>query len=422
MRNLIITFLFISSMCLGQTPKIIRGPYLQSVTPTRALVQWRTDVPTASRVYYRGSSSKIFSVLDTQRLTEHVVELKNLSPGKRYAYQIDTPTFNSQRYVQTAPAFGSGKSVRIWALGDFGDGSMSQKAVMQSITAYTANQRPDAWIWLGDNAYNNGKEEEYQKNVFDVYQDAFLQNLPIYPSPGNHDYAGKHDPAEPPYFKIFNMPAEGQAGGIPSKSESYYSVNYGPVHLVALDTEIREPNGDQMKDGKGAQLEWLKADLAANKLPWVIVYFHKPPYSKGSHDSDTELDMKHLREHVNPVFEQFNVDVVIAGHSHVYERSFPMRGHYGVNDTFDANQHVVAKEQKANHFTVGPKGQGVIYVVSGSGGKVGGQRPGYPMKSSAYANNTIGGSVLFDVSQHTFALKWIQSDGVVGDQFVIEKK
>ncbi|MEY3647063.1 MAG: hypothetical protein RL127_1771, partial [Bacteroidota bacterium] len=279
-----------------------------------------------------------------------------------------------------------------------------------------------AWIWLGDNAYNNGKDEEYQKNVFDVYQSAFLQNLPIYPSPGNHDYGGKHDPKEPPYFKIFNMPIEGQAGGVPSHAESYYSVNYGPVHLIALDTEMRDETGLQLMDGKGMQYDWLKSDLAANKLPWVVVYFHKPPYSKGSHDSDVELDMKHLREHVNPLFEQFKVDLVIAGHSHVYERSYPMRGHYGVNETFDAATHVVAQTTSANHYVVGPKGQGVIYVVSGSGGKFGGQRPGYPMKSSVYTNNSIGGSVILDVDKRSFRLRWLQSDGVVGDEFVIEKR
>jgi 3',5'-cyclic AMP phosphodiesterase CpdA len=217
------------------------------------------------------------------------------------------------------------------------------------------------------------------------------------------------------------MPIEGQAGGVPSHAESYYSVNYGPVHLVALDTEMKEASGAYLRDGKGMQYDWLKADLAANKLPWVVVYFHKPPYSKGSHDSDVELDMKSLREHVNPLFEQYKVDLVIAGHSHVYERSYPMRGHYGVNVTFDAATHVVAQTRSANQYVVGPKGQGVIYVVSGSGGKFGGQRPGYPMKSSVYTNNTIGGSVIMDVNKHTFTLKWIQSDGVVGDTFVIEK-
>jgi 3',5'-cyclic AMP phosphodiesterase CpdA len=184
---------------------------------------------------------------------------------------------------------------------------------------------------------------------------------------------------------------------------------------------MREPSGLQLFDGKGSQVEWLKADLAANKLPWVVVYFHKPPYSKGSHDSDVELDMKSMREHVNPIFEQYKVDLVIAGHSHVYERSYPMRGHYGINETFDKASHVVAQGSSTNHYTVGPQGQGVIYVVNGSGGKVGGQRPGYPMKSTVYTNNKIGGSVLLDVTKRTFTLQWIQSDGEVGDTFVIEK-
>ncbi len=421
MRLLLLLFCVSAQLCVAQQAQIIRGPYLQSVTPTSVLVHWRTDVPTASRVFYQ-AKGKVLEKLDTNRVTDHVLALNQLKPSTRYAYQIDSKSFDADRYVVTAPAFGSSESVRIWALGDFGDGSASQKAVMQSIEKFTVGQRPDAWIWLGDNAYNNGKDEEYQKNVFDVYQKAFLQNLPIYPSPGNHDYAGKHDPSLPPYFSIFDMPIEGQAGGLPSHAESYYSVNYGPVHLIALDTEMQEASGLMLKDGKGKQVDWLKADLAANKLPWVVVYFHKPPYSKGSHDSDTELDMKSMRENMTPIFEQYKVDLVIAGHSHVYERSFPMRGHAGVNETFDSSKHVVAQTQADKYYVVGPMGQGVIYVVSGSGGKFGGQRPGYPMKSSVYTNNTIGGSVLLDVNKHTFHLKWIQSDGVVGDEFVIEKR
>jgi phosphodiesterase/alkaline phosphatase D-like protein len=372
-------------------------------------------------VFYK-AKGKVLAAQDTAHVVDHVLALTKLKPATKYAYQIDSKSFDSNRYVVSAPAFGSKESVRIWALGDFGDGSASQKTVMKSIEGYTQGNRPDAWIWLGDNAYNNGKEEEYQKNVFDVYQTAFMQNLPIYPSPGNHDYGGKHDPSLPPYFKIFNMPVEGQAGGVPSQSESYYSVNYGQVHLVALDTEMRESSGLMLNNGKGEQVEWLKKDLAANKLPWVVVYFHKPPYSKGSHDSDVELDMKSMRENMTSIFEQYKVDLVIAGHSHVYERSYPMRGHSGINETFDAATHVVAAPTSPNHYVVGPQGQGVIYVVNGSGGKVGGQRPGFPMKSSVYTNNKIGGSVILDVDKRTFNLKWIQSDGVVGDEFVIEKR
>jgi hypothetical protein len=358
-------------------------------------------------------------------VTEHRVTIHHLSPNKKYYYSIgDVKTMSKPseaRYIKTVPALGSKEQVRIWALGDFGSGSANQKAVLKAIVDFTSTKRPDAWIWLGDNAYSNGKEEEYQARVFDIYQNDFFQNTALYPAPGNHDYAGKHDPSLPPYFKIFSMPFSGEVGGLPSGAPSYYSVNIGQAHLVSLDTELTEPSGSQVMDGKGLQFEWLERDLKANKLPWVIVYFHKPPYSKGSHDSDNESDMKRMRENVNPLFEKYRVDVVLAGHSHVYERTYPMRGHYGVNATFDPQKHVVAKEKSSNHYVVGKEGQGVIYVVNGSGGQLAGQKAEWPMKSSVYSNNKEGGSMIFDISQHRFEAQWVSSMGDVKDHFIIEK-
>lgn len=415
-----ILFFLLSFSAFSQNDQIVRGPYLQSMTSESVLVQWRTASPQSSQVTLVTKGEKKTRVIaDTNRVIDHIVKVSGLRPSKSYTYSISP---NHQGNFHTKPKAGDPKSVRIWALGDFGYVSPNQKAVISAIKNYTADKPIDAWIWLGDNAYNNGREEEYQKHVFDVYQADFFPNLALYPSPGNHDYAGKHDATVPPYFKIFSIPTQGEAGGVASNSESYYSVDYGSLHLISLDTELRDAAGNQVMDGKGDQYDWLAKDLAANRLPFTIVYFHKPPYSKGSHDSDTELDMKHLREHVNPLFEQYKVDLVIAGHSHVYERSYPIRGHWGVNDTFDAATHVVATSTSPNQYVVGPKGQGVIYVVNGSGGKVGGQRPGFPMKSSVYTNNKIGGSVILDVDKRTFSLKWIQSDGVVGDEFVIKKR
>ncbi len=428
MRNLFKTLVlvFLCHVLLAQNPQIIRGPYLQSISPTSGIICWRTDVPSSSQVSYgENLSAQKQKVNLPDLVTEHRVTIHHLSPNKKYYYSIgDGKTMSKPseaRYLKTVPALGSKQQVRIWALGDFGSGSANQKAVLQSIVAFTLKKRPDAWIWLGDNAYSNGKEEEYQARVFDVYQQDFFQNTALYPAPGNHDYAGKHDPALPPYFKIFSMPVNGEVGGLPSGAASYYSVNVGQVHLVSIDTELTEPSGNQVMDGKGLQFEWLERDLKANKLPWVIVYFHKPPYSKGSHDSDNESDMKRMRENVNPLFEKYRVDVVLAGHSHVYERTHPMRGHYGVNATFDPQKHVVAKEKSSNHYVVGKEGQGVIYVVYGSGGQLGGQKAEWPMKSSVYSNNKEGGSMIFDISQHRFEAQWVSSLGDVKDHFIIEK-
>ncbi len=414
-----ILFLFLSFSAFSQNDQIVRGPYLQSMTSESVLIQWRTASPQSSQVTLLTKGEKNSRVIaDTNRVIDHIVKVSGLRPSKTYTYTISQ---NHQGSFHTKPKSGDPTSVRIWALGDFGYDTPNQKAVAASVKNFMAAKPIDAWIWLGDNAYNTGKEEEYQKYVFDVYQADFFPNLALYPSPGNHDYAGKHDPTKPPYFTIFSLPSGGQSGGIPSRSESYYSVDYGSLHLISLDTELRDTAGNQVMDGKGDQYEWLAKDLAANRLPFTIVYFHKPPYSKGSHDSDTESDMKNMREKVNPLFEKFKVDIVLAGHSHVYERTFPMRGHLGINDSFDAAKHVFATEKSPNYYQVGKNGQGVIYIVNGSGGKLGGRQPGFPLKSAVYTNTEIGGSMILDVSKSKLDAKWLAADGQIRDQFIIKK-
>lgn len=416
MKKLLLLLLSLSAF--GQTDSIVRGPYLQSMTSESVIIQWRTATPMASRILF-GENSLNQVALDTNQVIDHVLKVGGLKTNKTYSYSISEGKGGK---FHTKPKAGDPNSVRVWALGDFGYDTPNQKAVLNAVKNYTAKQPIDAWIWLGDNAYNTGKEEEYQKYVFDVYGKDFFPNLALYPSPGNHDYAGKHDPTKPPYFTIFTLPMEGQSGGVPSHSESYYSVDYGSLHLISLDTELRDAAGNQVMDGKGDQYDWLAKDLAANRLPFTIVYFHKPPYSKGSHDSDTELDMKNMREKVNPVFEKYKVDIVLAGHSHVYERTAPLRGHFGLNDTFDASKQVVATEKSPNHYIVGKNGQGVIYIVNGSGGKLGGREPGFPLKSAVYTNTEVGGSMIIDVTKTKLEAKWLAADGLIRDQFIIEKR
>lgn len=414
-----ILLLFLSFAAFSQNDQIVRGPYLQSMTSESVLIQWRTATAQPSLLILETKGeNQTREISDTSRVMDHVLKVAGLVSSKTYTYKISA---NHQGSFHPKPKAGDPNSVRVWALGDFGYDTPNQKAVISAIKQYTLDKPIDAWIWLGDNAYNNGKEEEYQKYVFDVYSKDFFPHLALYPSPGNHDYAGKHNPSIPPYFNIFSMPSEGEAGGVASHSESYYSVDYGSLHLVSMDTELRDAAGNQVMDGKGDQYDWLAKDLAANRLPFTIVYFHKPPYSKGSHDSDTETDMKNMREKVNPLFEKYKVDVVLAGHSHVYERTMPLRGHVGINDSFDASKHVVATEKAPNHYVVGKKGQGVIYVVNGSGGKLGGREPGYPLKAAVYSNTEVGGSMIFDVSKSKFDAKWVAADGQVRDQFIIEK-
>jgi hypothetical protein len=93
--------------------------------------------------------------------------------------------------------------------------------------------------------------------------------------------------------------------------ERWYSYDWGDVHFVALDTERTGP----------AQAKWLEADLAAIKLPWTIVYCHKPPNSSGEHGGDPAVN-----KYFVPIFKAHHVQLVLSGHDHDYERFKPLGG------------------------------------------------------------------------------------------------
>jgi hypothetical protein len=94
-------------------------------------------------------------------------------------------------------------------------------------------------------------------------------------------------------------------------NEKWYSYDWGRIHFAALDTEA----------DYATQVRWLDEDLAATAAPWKIVYFHKPPYSSGSHGSDSAL-----RGALAPVLAKHGVQLVLAGHDHNYERMIPQNG------------------------------------------------------------------------------------------------
>ena len=80
-------------------------------------------------------------------------------------------------------------------------------------------------------------------------------------------------------------------------------------------------------------LTWRENDLAETTQKWIIAYWHHPPYTKGSHNSDSESRLVDMRENALPILESSGVDLVLSGHSHSYERSYQLHGHYGTSGT-----------------------------------------------------------------------------------------
>ena len=422
--------LLLCTQSMGQAVAITRGPYLQVVTPTSVTIRWRTDQPTDSRVSYGVKFSQFTQQATVaQSTTEHIVTLTGLQPTTKYYYTIGSSSAvlagHSTQYVRTAPVPGSNAPIRFWALGDFGSGTPNQLAVRDQVTRFTATHRPDIWLWLGDNAYNFGRDAEFGQKVFAVYPE-FFKNIPVWPTPGNHDYADNANAMDIDYYKIFTVPTKAEAGGIASGTSAYYSYDYGNVHFVSLDSYGKEGGQYKLYDTTGTQVQWLKRDLAANKQSWTVVYFHHPPHTKGSHNSDTEDELIRLRQNLTPILERFGVDLVLNGHSHVYERSYRLRNYTGLANTFRKRTNATDStsfryDGSPNSCPVISQGAGTVYAVAGSGGQVSGQAAGYPHPAMIYSNNSVGGSLIIDVTENRLDGQWIAADGSVPDRFTIMK-
>ncbi|MBD2757814.1 metallophosphoesterase [Spirosoma validum] len=431
--HLVTLFVFFLTLiqAVAQSPIVVRGPYLQVVTPTSVVVRWRTDQPTTGRVWFGASENQLTrDMRESEAKLEHSLTLTGLQPATKYAYAIgydDTKLASgSDYYVKTAVPAGDTRPLRFWVLGDFGSNNDNQKNVYQAYRNATATRPADLWVWLGDNAYSFGLEQEYQDYVFSVYPPT-LRNTPIFMTPGNHDYADSRTNFNIPYYQLFSFPEKGEAGGIPSNTKSYYSADYGNVHLISLDSQANQPeDGFRIYDTTSTQIQWLKRDLVANKLPWKVVIFHHPPYSKGGHDSDTEEQMKLIRENLTPILERYGVDLVLNGHSHGYERTYRMKGMTGLAKTFDKSRHVVEStsgryDGSPNSCPILTKGEGTVYVINGSGGQIGGQSVDFPHPGTVYNNVTLGGSMILDVNDNRLDAQFLMADGSIQDKFTIVK-
>lgn len=153
----------------------------------------------------------------------------------------------------------------------------------------------------GDNAYPDATDADFQN----CYGPSWGRHKPrTYPSPGNHEY---HTSGASGYFDYF-----GAAAGDPA--EGYYSYELGNWHIVSLNSLCEEAGGC---GEDSPMVSWLKEDLAASSSTCTLAYWHHPLFSSGYHGNQDQM---------NPTWDALyaaNVDVVLNGHDHTYERFAP---------------------------------------------------------------------------------------------------
>jgi acid phosphatase type 7 len=404
---------------------VTRGPYLQIGTPNSTIVRWRTNVATDSRVSFSTTQGSLTSVADDlTQTTEHEVLVPGLSPATTYFYSIGSTTQvlagnDANHFFVTSPVAGTVVPTRIWVLGDSGTANANAQAVGNAYLNFTGSTHTNLWLMLGDNAYENGTDSDYQAAVFAMYP-AILRKSVLWPTIGNHDTAqSANPPASLPYFAMFTLPTNAQAGGMASGTEKYYWFDYGNIHFICLDSMTSD------RSSTGPMATWVRADLASSTRQWTITFWHHPAYTKGSHNSDTETELVQMRQTFLPILEEAGVDLVLAGHSHSYERSYLIDGHYGVSSTFtnamkkDGGSGRPDGTGAYTKPTLGPgTHEGAVYAVAGSSGQISGGLLNYPAMFISLNNL---GSMVLDVNGNTLDAKFLRENGTISDYFRIVK-
>jgi predicted phosphodiesterase len=417
----------------------VRAPYIQMSTSESVVIHWLTEDIQLGVVRFGEESGHLATIeLESSPTKNHIVKLPNLEPGTRYYYQTGKMgAFNAfdpeKHWFYTHPE--EVVPTRVWVIGDSGKAGETLYQVRDAALGWM-KENPllteqvyklsdaqfnyddntphiNVWISLGDIAYRSGSNDQFQSALFDPFED-IIANTVLWPVYGNHD------DRRWTYFRIFSLPENAEAGGVASHTENYYSIDYSNVHFVMLDSQASD------RSATGKMANWLKNDLAQNTKPWLIAAFHHPPYSKGTHDSDDTFDsygkMQDMRKNIVPILEQEGVDLVLSGHSHMYERSYLMDCAYDESSAFSPanivstgvnnnHQQYIKLQNKQEH-------QGAIYVVAGSASKV----DNGPLDHPAHHIGLLeAGSMVIDIINNKLVARFINHRGQVRDAFSISK-
>ena len=381
-------------------------------TERSIMLKWQTPQSEIGCVsYVKEGLAK--EVCEEEAVKKHKITLNGLEEGSSYSYSISSASLdidNTGRSFTTLHK-DKDKTQYIWIIGDSGQPGPDQLRVFEQMQTFMKGRMLDLWLLLGDNAYRSGTQKQYNTALFEPYKELLKNYVPWAVN-------GNHDARRWAFYDIFEFPSEGESGGIASHDEKFYAIDQGDLHIVMIDSE----ESDLSKDSELSQ--WLEKDLKANNRKWTIALFHHPPYSDGSHKSDSSYDSRGrlfaIRENIVPILEKYDVDLVYSGHSHNYERSKLMRKHYQDSSHFDKKLHFVQESDNSycKALAKTPYG-GTIYTVAGSSAKTGHTKLKHPAMPFAFGKM---GSVVLEVSKDYLKSNFIDIDGKISDSFTLYKK
>jgi hypothetical protein len=291
------------SPSFADASRIVNGPYLTGMSPTGIEVRFELDGDSAASVEVRaqaadsGVAGPRFT--DAASKTMHVVRVNGLTPGAAYTYDVRVgATVLAGGHFSAGPKPDSSAPATFLVYGDDRTDPVAHAAVVRAMMSTPS----DFLVNTGDTVEDGGKASDWH-TFFDV-EAPLLRDRPLFLAIGNHELY--NDAAGSKFARYFGF-ADGSGGTKP----------YGTVRVAA--TRFFFLNGMDDWDS-GEERHWLEGELArAEKeagLHWRIAVAHHGPASSGPHGPNAKL----VGAHVPELLSSHGVDLMLAGHDHLYER------------------------------------------------------------------------------------------------------
>lgn len=359
-----------------------------------AVIEYRLEGAEKSQTI--GATDKAFTD-DGSTTYIHEATLTGLTPNTKYEYRVGYGTDRRSDWYRLETAGASVYDVLIYPDSQSGDYSQWEEIVKSSALR---NPRTALYISMGD-LVDNG-EHAYQWRTWLNSIKPLSANVPLATTLGNHEmYTLDWKMREPyAYLNYFAVPPNGNE----IFNRRYYSYDFGDVHYVVLDTMLYESNHEDNHDTHhpdlyDVQIQWLRQDLTANTKKWTVVLMHRDPFQYAFDRSGVNRAVGFDDEGVlfMPIFDEFNVDLVLSAHLHSYRN----RGHVR---NFDRDA------------------SGPLYILTGIAGDA--RRPKWkehPLDVYVAPDRDKNNYMTMTVTPNKLIVKAFLPDGTQLDESVIEK-
>ena len=359
-----------------------------------AIIEYRLEE--SKNIQSIGATDKAFTD-DGSTTYIHEGTLTGLTPKTKYEYRVGYGSDRRSDWYPLETAGASVYDVLIYPDSQSGDYSQWEEIVKDSAHR---NPRTALYISMGD-LVDNG-EQDYQWRTWLNSIRPLSTNVPLATTLGNHEmYTLDWKMREPyAYLNYFAVPPNGNE----IFNRRYYSFDFGDVHYVVLDTQLYESNHEDNHDTHhpdlyDVQVQWLRQDLAANTKKWTVVLMHRDPFQYAIDRPGASRDVGFNEEGVlfMPIFDEFNVDLVLSAHLHSYRN----RGHV----------------RNFNRDASGP-----LYILTGIAGDT--RRPKWkehPLDVYVAPDRDKNNYMTMTVTPNKLIVKAFLPDGTQLDESVIEK-